>query len=168
MAIDNIFYVNTASISVLLATGSLLGTASYAGTASVLLGSVSQATTATQSLYATNSLFASSSAFATQSLFSSQSLNATQSLTASYFKITPAIKSGKVSASLFSGSPLTASIVFTSAYPNTNYSVNICGGDARSWTVENLSSSAFIISSNSTQPLTDYVYWQSMFMGESL
>ncbi len=80
MAIDNIYYVNTASINVLTATGSLSGTASYAGTASILLGSVSQAINSTQSLNATNSLLSVSSSYA---------LSASNALSSAYSPCSP-------------------------------------------------------------------------------
>jgi hypothetical protein len=47
-------------------------------------------------------------------------------------------KSGIVSNSTFTGSPLNYQVLFTSSFPNTNYSVNVTGGDARVWTVENV------------------------------
>jgi hypothetical protein len=170
MAIDNIMWINTSSIAVLTATGSLLGTASYSSVAASVLGSITSATQAqfaTSSLFASSSAFASSSTYTSQSAFATQSLFATSSITASYYKITPAIKSGKVASQSFSGTPLTASVTFTGSYPDTNYAVSILGGDARAWTVEFVSASNFTISTNSTQALTSYVLWTSIYNGES-
>jgi len=188
-ALDNVLYINTASISSLAGTGSLLGTligsaswasssisasflsgnataslwgtasnavsASYAGTASVLIGSISSAT------------YAVSASWASASVFSISSSYASASTSASYYKITPAIKSGKLTGSAFVGSPLTCSYTFSSSYANTNYSVGIIGGDSRAWTLEQVSSSGFTISTNSTVALTDWVYWTAMATGES-
>jgi hypothetical protein len=188
-SLDNIFYINTASINNLAGTGSLLGTligsaswasssisssflngnatgslwgtasysvsSSYAGTASVLIGSINNAT------YAVSASWASSSISSTSASYASASTSA------SYYKMTPAIKSGKLINTAFVGSPLTCSYTFSSSYPNTNYSVAIIGGDNRAWTLEQVSASSFTISTNSTVALTDYVYWISMATGES-
>lgn len=70
--VDNIQYIDSASIQVAILTGSLQGTASYALTASLLLGSVS---TAVQSAFATQSLYATQSLFSTSSLTSSAVTN---------------------------------------------------------------------------------------------
>jgi hypothetical protein len=68
-------------------------------------------------------------------------------------------KSGIVSNSTFTGSPLNYQVLFTSSFPNTNYSVNVTGGDARVWTVENVTVSGFIINSNSNTGLLYPTYW---------
>jgi hypothetical protein len=68
-------------------------------------------------------------------------------------------KSGIVSNSTFTGSPLNYQVLFTSSFPNTNYSVNVTGGDARVWTVENVTTGGFIINSNSNTGLLYPTYW---------
>ena len=68
-------------------------------------------------------------------------------------------KSGIVSNTTFTGSPLNYQVTFTSAFPNTNYSVNITGGDARVWTVESVTVNGFIINSNSNTGLLYSTYW---------
>jgi hypothetical protein len=68
-------------------------------------------------------------------------------------------KSGIVSNSTFTGSPLNYQVLFTSSFPNTNYSVNVTGGDARVWTVENVTAGGFIINSNSNTGLLYPTYW---------
>ena len=68
-------------------------------------------------------------------------------------------KSGIVSNSTFTGSPLNYQVLFTSSFPNTNYSVNVTGGDARVWTVENVTVGGFIINSNSNTGLLYPTYW---------
>jgi len=68
-------------------------------------------------------------------------------------------KSGVVSNSTFTGSPLNYQVSFTSSFPNTNYSVNVTGGDARVWTVENVTTGGFIINSNSNTGLLYSTYW---------
>jgi len=176
-------------------TGSLYGTASWASnaistqTASIAVNSLFASSSAfsTQSLNATNSLtavsatssltsqtasisinglFASSSAFSTQSRFATQSLFATSSITASYALGMPTIKAGIVSGSAFSGSSRSASVTFTTAFPNTIYSVVVTGDNARTWTITQKSGSRFFINSNSAAILSGSVYWQAMSIGE--
>jgi len=69
------------------------------------------------------------------------------------------IKSGEVVNSSFTGNPKNTVVSFSPAFPNTNYSVVITGGDARSWTVENKTTSSFVINSNSNTSLENSVYW---------
>ena len=68
-------------------------------------------------------------------------------------------KSGIVSNSIFTGTPLNYQVNFTSAFPNTNYSVTVTGGDARVWTVESVTVNGFIINSNSNTGLLYPTYW---------
>lgn len=68
-------------------------------------------------------------------------------------------KSGVVSNTTFTGTPLNYQVLFTSSFPNTNYSVNVTGGDARIWTVESVSVNGFIINSNSNTGLLYPTYW---------
>jgi hypothetical protein len=68
-------------------------------------------------------------------------------------------KSGIVSNTTWTGSPLNYQVSFTSAFPNTNYSVTVTGGDARVWTVESVTVNGFIINSNSNTGLLYPTYW---------
>jgi hypothetical protein len=68
-------------------------------------------------------------------------------------------KSGIVSNTTWTGSPLNYQVTFTSAFPSTNYSVTVTGGDARSWTVESVTVNGFIINSNSNTGLLYPTYW---------
>ena len=68
-------------------------------------------------------------------------------------------KSGIVSNTTWTGSPLNYQVVITSAFPNTNYSVTVTGGDARVWTVESVTVNGFIINSNSNTGLLYPTYW---------
>lgn len=198
---DNIFYVNTASILILTATGSLFGTSSWSSNA-IVATSASWASASISSSYAITASFASTSgnsgttlvtasmyqitsSWASQSLFSATSLSssfasasisssftttASFATTASYYNLFPKIKAGVLQSSSFSssaGNPWTSSITFTTAFPTANYGVTVTGADARPWTVEQLSSSNFTISTNSTQVLSAPVYWQAIAVGES-
>jgi hypothetical protein len=113
-------------------------------------------------LFATQSINAYSASWVSASAF------ITAAQTASYYKIPQAIKSGQVPAASFGGTPLTYSVVFAHAYPDTNYSMDVIGGDARVWTVEIPAAASCSISTNSTQPLTTPVYWISIYSGESV
>jgi catalase (peroxidase I) len=68
-------------------------------------------------------------------------------------------KSGIVSNTTWTGSPLNYQVSFTSAFPNTNYSVTVTGGDARVWTIESVTVNGFIINSNSNTGLLYPTYW---------
>lgn len=68
-------------------------------------------------------------------------------------------KSGTITNTTFTGSPLNYQVSFTSGFPNTNYSVTVTGGDARVWTVENIGVNGFIINSNSNTGLLYSTYW---------
>jgi hypothetical protein len=68
-------------------------------------------------------------------------------------------KSGIVSNTTWTGTPLNYQVSFTSAFPSSNYSVTITGGDARSWTVESVTVNGFIINSNSNTGLLYPTYW---------
>jgi hypothetical protein len=154
-------------------------TASFALTASIAFNAISSsyadtsisasyASQADSALTAISASHADISDTAISASFASIATTAITAITASYFNLAPRIKSGKISGSLFGGVPLTASVAFATSYPNENYAVSVIGGDARSWTLEQVSSSGFIVSSNSIVTLTDYVYWTSMEIGESV
>ena len=68
-------------------------------------------------------------------------------------------KSGIVSDSTFTGTPLNYQVLFSSAFPNTSYSVTVTGGDARVWTVESVTVNGFILNSNSNTGLLYPTYW---------
>lgn len=71
----------------------------------------------------------------------------------------PTIKAGSGSVASFGGSPLTASVTFTTPFTNNNYSISIIGEDARTFTIQSKVSGSFAINTNSTDALTGPVYW---------
>jgi hypothetical protein len=73
--------------------------------------------------------------------------------------ISNSAKSGNVSAISFTGDPKVYNVVFSSSFPSANYSPVVTGGDARSWTVENITASGFTINSNSNTTLSNTTYW---------
>jgi len=68
-------------------------------------------------------------------------------------------KSGYITNTFFTGTPLTYMVTLSSAFPNAGYSVVVTGGDARSWTIENLTAEGFKVNSNSNTLLTSDTYW---------
>jgi hypothetical protein len=66
----------------------------------------------------------------------------------------------------FTGTPRKATVTFTTAFPNTNYSVVITGEDLRSWTIESKLAGSFVINTNSNAALTGTTYWQATSYGE--
>jgi hypothetical protein len=68
-------------------------------------------------------------------------------------------KSGVVSNSIFTGTPLNYQVIFASPFTNTNYSVTVTGGDARVWTIESVTINGFIINSNTNTGLLYPTYW---------
>ncbi len=58
------------------------------------------------------------------------------------------------------------SITFTTAFPNTNYSIIITGEDQRTWTAESKLAGSFVINSNSNTSLTGNTYWTAISYGE--
>ena len=97
---------------------------------------------------------------------SSYAVTASRAITASYALGIPTIKAGILSASAFSGSPFSASVTFTTAFPNTIYSIAVTGEASRTYTVQQKSGSRFYINTNSSTPMTGSVYWQAMSIGE--
>ena len=137
MAIDNILYVNSASIAVGTITD-----ASGVG----LVPSSSHALVADSTVSSSHALVAD---------------------TALSYMEQPRFKSGLVAGASFEGSPMTASVTFSTPFDDTDYSVVLSGGNARSFTVEDVTAAGFVISTNSNQAVDEPVYWLAMEHGES-
>jgi hypothetical protein len=92
--------------------------------------------------------------------------SASFALTSSHAMGIPTIKSGvAISADFQYRSPRTASIVFSTPFGGS-YTVTVTGGEARIWTVEDITSASFTINSNSDSEVDQYVYWQAISIGE--
>jgi len=76
-------------------------------------------------------------------------------------------KAGSVTNTLFGGTPLTASVTFSTSFTNTNYAVAITGEDSRAWTIQNKTTSGFVINSVSNIALTGTTYWTCTAYGEN-
>lgn len=77
------------------------------------------------------------------------------------------MKSGIVLNSSFAGSPKKYDVVFTTPFPDNEFSVVVTGEDSRSFTVESKSASGFTINANAATALTGKVFWQAAVVGES-
>lgn len=75
-------------------------------------------------------------------------------------------KAGIVASGSFLGNPKKATVTFSSAWPDTNYTITIIGIDSRSWTYETKTTGGFTISANANQALTGEVSWQAIRVGE--
>jgi len=78
------------------------------------------------------------------------------SISIAYLKI----YANNILATSFSGNPKKASVTFTSAMPDTDYTITVTSADARVWTFESKTISGFTLNSNSNQALTGEVHWQ--------
>jgi hypothetical protein len=76
-------------------------------------------------------------------------------------------KSGSVTAGSFAGTPRTATVTFTTAFANTNYSIQITGSDNRTFTYTSKATTGFTINTNANTPLTGNVDWVAIEHGES-
>ena len=126
-------------------------------------------TNITASLFGTSSWARNSvtASYVTGSVFTSTNpaLSASYAATASYVNGL-IIKSNAIQNTSFGGSPLTASVTFTTGFPNTSLTVTVTGTDSRAWAVQSLTKDGFVVNSNSSQALTGKVYWQAMSIGE--
>lgn len=77
------------------------------------------------------------------------------------------LKSNTVGGASFTGTPKTYDVVFTTAYPNTNYSISITGGIDRTFTFESKTTTGFRINSNANTSFTENVDWITKTHGES-
>lgn len=76
-------------------------------------------------------------------------------------------KAGNVSAGSFAGNPKTYAVVFSAAYPDTNYTIDIAGVDARSWSYSSKATTGFTIETNANTALTGEVSWITFYNGEA-
>jgi hypothetical protein len=99
----------------------------------------------------------------TSSILSATTLSATTIVSNSILPI----KNNVVSGSTFSGNPKKATITFTTAFSDNNYSVTVTGSDSRTFTIESKSSTGFTINANANASFTGEVFWQAIKFGET-
>lgn len=75
-------------------------------------------------------------------------------------------KSGVVASGSFTGNPKKATVTFSTAFADANYSVSIIGINSRSWSVETVAAGSFVINANANTALTGKVYWIAIKHGE--
>lgn len=78
------------------------------------------------------------------------------------------IKTGRVAAATFTGTPRKATVTLGTAFPNTNYNVTVTGSDGRSWIIESKLAGSFVINSQANTALTGEVGWQAIQDGETV
>jgi hypothetical protein len=78
------------------------------------------------------------------------------------------IKSGVISAASFLGAPRKATVTFSAAFPNTNYSIMVLGGNARTWSFETKLVGSVVINANANAALSQDVLWIAIDHGESV
>ena len=87
----------------------------------------------------------------------------TGSFTGSFNGVVPTLKAGAVAGASFTliGSEYQVVVTFGTPYINNNYAISVVGenNNARSWTIESKGNTQFTINSNSSDALTDNVYW---------
>jgi hypothetical protein len=77
------------------------------------------------------------------------------------------IKSGSVAIGSFAGNPKVATVTFTTAFPDANYSVSIQAGDARIVSYQSAIAASFVINLNANQAPTAAVKWVAIYNGEA-
>ena len=78
------------------------------------------------------------------------------------------IKSGVIAAASFLGAPRKATVTFSAAFPNTNYSIMVLGGNARTWSFETKLVGSVVINANANAALSQDVLWIAIDHGESV
>lgn len=77
-------------------------------------------------------------------------------------------KSGNRAAVNFTGTPRTSVVTFSTAMPDTNYSISITGVDGRTWRYSNKTVNGFTINSGANAALTGEVSWTAISNGETV
>ena len=75
-------------------------------------------------------------------------------------------KANVITAGTFTGNPKKATVTFSTAFPNTNYSIVVTGEDSRTWTIESKLAGSFVVNSNSNVAPAGNTYWQATSYGE--
>jgi hypothetical protein len=75
-------------------------------------------------------------------------------------------KSGVVTGVSFTGNPKTFAVVFTAAYPDANYIINLSGVDSRLYTFESKTAAGFTINTNANTAIAGDVDWFTTPTGE--
>lgn len=78
------------------------------------------------------------------------------------------VKSGVISAGSFTGNPKVATVTFSSAFADTNYSFVIMSADQRMATYENKTAGSIVVNLNANQAPTGDVMWIALDHGETI
>lgn len=82
-------------------------------------------------------------------------------VTPKYVKVT-AVKAGVAASGDFSGNPKKATITFTTAFADANYSFFVLGVDERSWAFESHAAGSIVINSGDNAVLSGNVLWTAV------
>ncbi len=77
------------------------------------------------------------------------------------------MKSGVKAAATFVGFPRKATVTFSTAFADANYSISVIGINGRTFTVESVAAGSFVINTGSNTALTGNVYWTAIKHGEN-
>jgi hypothetical protein len=162
---------NTAirTIGDVMVSGTFYSTASFSDNSFVGVGNLIN----TGSIIVTRGGFTGSllgtASFVTGSIFTvgNLAISSSYAVTASFLVGNLKSKAGSVANTSFAGSPRTAAVTFTTAFPNTSYAVTITGEDNRAWMVQSKATTGFTINSNSTVALGGTTYWVAIAYGEN-
>lgn len=108
----------------------------------------------------TGSLFGTSS-------WANNAISSSYAVTSSFASNVLKTKAGSVANTSFGGTPLTASVTFSTAFADTNYAIAVTGEDSRAWIVASKTTSGFVINSVSNTALTGTTYWTCTAYGEN-
>jgi hypothetical protein len=166
-------YIATSSWALNAITASYVATSSWstnAVTASyvVLAQTASYVTLAQTASYVATSSWSNNAitaSYIATASWSNNSVTSSYAATASYVNGS-IIKNNIVVGGSFSGNPKKATVTFSTAFPNTNYTITITGEDVRTWTYESKLAGSFVINSNSNTALIGTASWQAMSYGE--
>jgi hypothetical protein len=76
-------------------------------------------------------------------------------------------KSGVVAFASFAGNPKKATVTFSTAFANANYSPNVIGINSKAWSIESVLAGSFVINSNANTAPTGNTYWTAIKHGEN-
>jgi hypothetical protein len=76
-------------------------------------------------------------------------------------------KSGVVPFASFTGNPKKATVTFSTAFADANYSPNVIGINSKAWSIESVTSGSFVINANANTAPTGNTYWTAIKHGEN-
>lgn len=164
--------VSTASTTILLNSGEV-GTGVTAGSAGIVIDRGSSTDASVLFIEATDKWAMHNGTMqtniASENYVNSQILVTSGDLRNSINTATLLSKAGVVAGASFAGNPKTATVTFTTAFADANYSVSIISTANRTWTISSVAAGSFVINANANTALTgNNVYWTAIQHGETV